>query len=106
MTSFSGGQPARSTNVADEILGSPAYEYSAAERQAELVDAIRRAQVEVETLQRDQALLIEEAQRQGVSWSRIGEAQGVTPQAAQQRFKRWKKSRGDEQTLDNQRSSQ
>lgn len=89
-----GADEADGSTVA-ELLSSPAYQQSASDRQDELVDAIRRLHVEIETQQRDLSRLIEEAQRQGASWSRIGEAQGVTPQAAQQRFKRWKRTHSD-----------
>lgn len=77
------------------LLRSPAYRQSASERQIELLNAIRRLHVEIEVRQRDLSILIEAAQRQGISWSHIGQSQGVTAQAAQQRFKRWKNSQKD-----------
>ncbi|OMB81409.1 hypothetical protein A5746_05075 [Mycolicibacterium conceptionense] len=78
-----------------ELLSGPAYQQSAEDRQVALLDAIRRLHVEIETKQRDLMRLIEEAQRQGASWSKIGEAQNVSAQAAQQRSKRWRAHRSD-----------
>ncbi|WP_421874679.1 hypothetical protein [Mycolicibacterium wolinskyi] len=82
------GEEPETAGIVRQLLDSAAYRQSASDRQAELLDAIRRLHVEIETRQRDLFRLVEEAQRQGVSWSKIGQAQGVSAQAAQQRAKR------------------
>lgn len=88
-----------------ELLGAPAYRQSAEDRQITLLDAIRRLHVEIETKQRDLLRLVEEAQRQGASWSKIGEAQNVSAQAAQQRSKRWRAQQLDKTTPRNEGES-
>lgn len=85
------GEPATGAPRVDQLLRSPAYRQSANEREVELLAAIRKLHVEIETGQRDLERLVGEAHRQGVSWGKIGEAQGVTAQAAQQRAKRSKR---------------
>lgn len=76
----------------EAVLRAPDLARSAAEREEDLLEAIRRVFVEIETKERDLYLLIEEAQRQGVSWRKIGRVQGaMSPQAAQQRAARYAK---------------
>ncbi|OZE13476.1 hypothetical protein CH249_01240 [Rhodococcus sp. 05-2255-3B1] len=79
-----------------KLLSSPDLALSAAERERNLLDAIRRVFVEVETKERDLNMLIDAAQRQGVSWRKIGLAQGaLSPQAAQQRSARYRRRTQD-----------
>jgi hypothetical protein len=79
----------------DRLIGSPEYERSAADRQREILDEIRRLGDQITTAERDLAQdkttldkLINIARRQGASWAKIGEALGISAQAAHQRAAR------------------
>jgi hypothetical protein len=79
----------------DRLIGSPEYERSAEDRQREVLDEIRRLGARIAVVERDLAndkttldKLIQIARRQGASWSKIGEALGISAQAAHQRAAR------------------
>lgn len=76
-----------------KLLESPDYAKSARERQVELLERIRQLDVLLATIQRDLQAVIDEAQRQGATWRAIGEAQGISAQAAQQRAARYRHRR-------------
>jgi hypothetical protein len=77
------------------LIGSPEYQRSAEDRQREVLDEIRRLGDRIATAERDLANdkttldeLIQIARRQGASWAKIGEALGISAQAAHQRAAR------------------
>jgi DNA-binding Lrp family transcriptional regulator len=84
--------PRKPTN---RVIGSPEYERSADDRQREVLDEIRQLGNRIATTERDLAddkttldELIQIARRQGASWAKIGEALGISAQAAHQRAAR------------------
>jgi hypothetical protein len=84
--------PKRTPN---RLIGSSEYQRSAEDRQREVLDEIRRLGVRIATAERDLAKdkttldkLIQIARRQGASWAKIGEALGISAQAAHQRAAR------------------
>ncbi len=79
----------------DRLIGSPEYQRSAEDRQRDVLDEIRRLGDQIATAERDLANdkttldeLIQIARRQGASWAKIGEALGISAQAAHQRAAR------------------
>jgi hypothetical protein len=77
------------------LIGSAEYERSADDRQREVLDEIRRLGDRITAAERDLAKdkttldkLIEIARRQGASWAKIGDALGISAQAAHQRAAR------------------
>lgn len=79
----------------DRLIGSPEYERSADDRQREVLDAIGRLGARIAVVERDLATdkstldkLIQIARQQGASWAKIGEALGISAQAAHQRAAR------------------
>lgn len=84
--------PERSTN---RLIRSAEYQRSADDRQHDVLDEIRRLGDRIATAERDLAgdkttldKLIQIARRQGASWAKIGEALGISAQAAHQRAAR------------------
>jgi hypothetical protein len=84
--------PRKPTN---RVIGSPEYERSADDRQRDVLDEIRRLGDRIATAERDLAnektaldKLIQIARQQGASWAKIGEALGISAQAAHQRAAR------------------
>jgi hypothetical protein len=84
--------PERSTN---RLIRSSEYQRSAEDRQHDVLDEIRRLGDRIGTAERDLAndkttldKLIQIARRQGASWAKIGEALGISAQAAHQRAAR------------------
>jgi hypothetical protein len=84
--------PRKPTN---RLIGSAEYERSADDRQREVLDEIRRLGDQIAAAERDLAddkttldKLIQIARRQGASWAKIGEALGISAQAAHQRAAR------------------
>jgi hypothetical protein len=80
---------------ADRVIGSPEYQRSAEDRQREVLDEIRRLGARIAIVERDLAndkttldKLIQIARQQGASWAKIGEALGISAQAAHQRAAR------------------
>ena len=87
----------------DRLIGSPEYERSADDRQREVLDEIRRigariAIVESDLLNDKSTLdkLIQIARQQGASWAKVGEALGISAQAAHQRAARKSASPGSD----------
>ncbi|SHV14762.1 Uncharacterised protein [Mycobacteroides abscessus subsp. abscessus] len=81
----------------NRLVGSAEYERSADDRQREVLDEIRRLGTHIAAVERDLAddkatldELIEIARRQGASWAKIGDALGISAQAAHQRAVRRK----------------
>jgi hypothetical protein len=79
----------------NRVIGSAEYERSAEDRQREVLDEIRRLGVQITAAEHDLAndkatldKLIQIARRQGASWAKIGEALGISAQAAHQRAAR------------------
>jgi hypothetical protein len=79
----------------DRVIGSPEYERSADDRQRDVLDEIRRLGARIAIVERDLAndkttldKLIEIARQQGASWAKIGQALGISAQAAHQRAAR------------------
>ena len=79
----------------NRLIGSAEYERSADDRQREILDEIRRLGARLAIAERDLAndkttldKLIQIARRQGASWAKIGEALGISAQAAHQRAAR------------------
>jgi len=85
----------------DRLIGSPEYQRSAEDRQHDVLDEIRRLGDQIATAERELANdkatldeLIQIARRQGASWAKIGEALGISAQAAHQRAARKSASSG------------
>ncbi len=79
----------------DHLIGSAEYQRSADDRQREVLDEIRRLGAQIGIAEHDLAndkttldKLIQIARRQGASWAKIGEALGISAQAAHQRAAR------------------
>jgi len=79
----------------NRLIGSPEYQRSADDRQREVLDEIGRLGARIAIAERDLAndkatldKLIQIARRQGASWAKIGEALGISAQAAHQRAAR------------------
>jgi hypothetical protein len=79
----------------DRLIGSAEYQRSADDRQREVLDEIRRLGDQIATAEHDLAKdkttldeLIQIARRQGASWAKVGEALGISAQAAHQRAAR------------------
>jgi hypothetical protein len=79
----------------DRLIGSAEYQRSADDRQREVLDEIQRLGARIAIAERDLAndkttldKLIQVARRQGASWAKIGEALGISAQAAHQRAAR------------------
>jgi hypothetical protein len=79
----------------DRLIGSPEYQRSADDRQREVLDEIQRLGARIAVVERDLAndkttldKLIQIARQQGASWAKIGEALGISAQAAHQRAAR------------------
>lgn len=84
----------------DRLIGAAEYQRSADDRQREVLDEIRRLGARITIVERDLAndkttldKLIQIARQQGASWAKIGEALGISAQAAHQRAARKAASR-------------
>lgn len=79
----------------NRVIGSAEYQRSAQDRQRDVLDEIRRLGDRIAAAERGLAddkttldELIQIARRQGASWAKIGEALGISAQAAHQRAAR------------------